>query len=264
MIEQKVLQDGSPNDVLPLSEGFETFPVWIKTADEPVRDSKIDNIYVFKDSKVTMYNLDGSNTDRGSVAIEDILGMSDDELVKFASETSNKIYQDKEKKIKEQELFDVESFNEFQEDFQLIMEDIYGDDDDYSEIFESYFKDQKLMTENSYYNVEGEIPEQSSRNYTLDINIDDLGQNTEEIDFIIPKATSNLARSINSNSFTDYINFLYSEDDKIFLKSENETSYNDIKDSYIEKLKQEGSFVEKNVLRLTTHKTLYQIHMFGK
>lgn len=226
-------------DFMPLSEGFEEYSVWIETDEDPVRDSKINNIYVFKKGKVTMYNLDDGEIGASGVVIEDILDMSDDELIKFARETSNKLYDDYEKEIKDKKLFDVESFNEAQKEFQLVYEDR-------KEIIEAYFKDQKPMTEDIYYSVEGERPEQSSREYTLDIKIDDLGQNTEKVDLIIPNTTSKLMNNFSSGNFDDYINFLYFNMDGIIIKMENEKSFNKRKESYIEQLKQGGSFVKKD------------------
>lgn len=234
-------------DFMPLSEGLEKYPVWVETIEDPVRDSKIKNIYVFKKGKVTMYNLDGSDTDQSSVVIEDILDMSDDELIKFARETSNKIYDDYEKEVNNRELFNVESFNESQKEFRFIHEDYF---EDYKKISEAYFKDQKPMTEDIYYSVEGEWSEQSSK-YTLDIKIDDLGQYTEKMDLIIPKATFQLVNNSGSSGFGDYIDFLFFDVDTIFSMVDNEESFNKRKEGYIEQLKQYGSFEEIDGFELT-------------
>ena len=42
-------------DFMPISEGFEEFSVWIESEENPVRDSKIKDFYVFDDDEVSMY-----------------------------------------------------------------------------------------------------------------------------------------------------------------------------------------------------------------
>src|SRR5690606_14883313 len=72
-------QDGSPADFMPLSEGFEKYSVWIQTDENPVRDSNVNKVFVFKKGKVTAYKLEDT-------AIEEIHDLSDDELVQLASD----------------------------------------------------------------------------------------------------------------------------------------------------------------------------------
>lgn len=219
-------------DYMSLSEGFEEYPVWIETEDEPTRDSNIDNIYVFEKGKVNMYNLGGSNT------IEDILELSDDELIKLARETSNEQYINSENEIKEDKFYNPEIISEAQKEFQYAI----GADGT-----EAYFKEQTPMTEAIYFNVEGEIPEQSPTKYTLDIKIDELGQNTETIDLIMPNVTSEL---VNDNSdtgvFGDYVDFLYLSPEALELKESDERLFDEEKANYIDELKKLGSFVEKD------------------
>ncbi|WP_379628328.1 hypothetical protein, partial [Nonomuraea sp. NPDC059022] len=68
---------------MPLSEGFEKYSVWIETAENPVRDSSVFKVFVFKKGKVTAYKLEDTT-------IEDIHDLSNDELVQLASESTNK------------------------------------------------------------------------------------------------------------------------------------------------------------------------------
>lgn len=227
-------------DFMPISKGFEEYPVWIETAEEPVRDSKIKNVYVFENGKVTMYNLDNSDS---TVVIEDILEMSDKELTKFARETSNKIYDDYEKEIKDMKLFDVDSFNDVMMDFQLSVKD------GFEEIYESYLDIQKPMTEDIYYAIEGERPKQSPSKYTLDIKIDDLGQHTEKMKLIIPNASSKLVNV--GNGFSDYIEFLYINVDTVHMRMFEEDIFNEINEGYVEGLKKTGTFVAKDGFELT-------------
>lgn len=227
-------------DFMPIGKGFEEYPVWIETAEEPVRDSKIKNVYVFENGKVTMYNLDNSDS---KVVIEDILEMSDKELTKLARETSNKIYNDYEKEIKDKKLFDVESFNDVMMDFQLSVRD------DFEDIYESYLDIQKPLTEDIYYTIEGERPKQSSSKYTLDIKIDDLGQHTEKMKLTIPKASSKLVNV--GNGFSEYIEFLYINADTVHMKMFEEEFFNEINEEYVEQLKKSGTFEARDGFELT-------------
>lgn len=227
----------SMEDFMPISKGFVKYPVWIETVEDPIRDSKIKNIYVFKKDKVTMYNLDGAS----GIVIEDILDMSDDELIKFAYDTSNDIYDELEKEITNKKLFNIKNFNEKQKGF-------YSAYESYKETVEAYFKDQTLMNEDIYYSVEGERSKQSS-SYTLDIKLDDLGQYTKKIDFEIPNATFNLINNTNSIIFEDYIEFLFFNIDTIFLADKNH--FNERKENYIERLKQYGNFIKRDGFELT-------------
>src|SRR5690606_40466132 len=34
-------QDGSPDDLMPIGEGFEKYPVWVEVYEDPVRDTEI-------------------------------------------------------------------------------------------------------------------------------------------------------------------------------------------------------------------------------
>jgi hypothetical protein len=229
-------QDGSPGDILPLSEGFEKYPVWIETEDELSRSSHIDNIYVFKKGKVTMYSLEGSST------IEDVLDLSDKELIKLAREASNEQNINSEKEIKEESFYNPDGINEIQKEFQNAID---------SDGSEAYFKEQKPFTEAIKNNIEGEIPEQSPTKYTLDVTIDDLGQNTEKVDLIMPNVVSKLEKENSGASvFSQYVDFLYLSKDALELKEKDEKRFNEEKESYVEKLKEEGSFVEKDGFEL--------------
>lgn len=233
-------------DFMPISEGFEKYSVWIETDGEPVRDSTIENVYVFKKGKVTMYNLDSK---QGSVAIEDILDMSDDELIKLAHKTSDEIYENDEKEIKETKLFDVETFNKIQTEVQSTLESKYGED--FKESLDEYYKELKPMTEDIYYRIEGERPEQQSSTYTLDIRIDDLGQRTEAMILTIPNANSELVNNTGNGDLVQYVDFLFYEEDTFFLKWDSEELFNDHKESYVKELKNQGEFVEKDGFELT-------------
>ncbi|MFG6147540.1 LptM family lipoprotein [Halobacillus sp. B23F22_1] len=235
-------------DFMPLSEGLGKYPVWIETDENPVRDSKINNIYVFNNSQLTIYPLDNGDIGTSGVVLEDILDMSDEELIKFARKTVNNLYDDYEKEIKDRKLFDIESFNESQEGFHIFLEDYF--DREHEEITEPYYNDQKPMKENIYYGIEGERTDPSPSKYSLDIKIDDLGQTTEKMELIVPNATSKLVNNSDSISFSDYIEFLYYDLDTILLSMEDQKIFTERKESYVEKLNQYGNFIENNDLGL--------------
>ncbi|OAK70769.1 hypothetical protein [Lederbergia galactosidilytica] len=240
-------QDGSPDDLMPISEGFEKYPVWVEVYEDPVRDTEIQNIYVFKKGEVTTYNLNEGDIGKSGVVIEDILGMSDDELIKFASKTSNKQYDDYEKEMKDRKFFNVESFNETKESLYIGLEDYYGED--YRGAYDAYLKDQKTMMEDINFSIEGEWSTQANK-YTLDVKIDDLGQSTEGLDLIIPNAISKLDTGFISTTFGDYLDYLYFNTDAIFMETGNEERAKTLEQNYIEPLKNEGRFVEKDGFEL--------------
>lgn len=82
-------QDGSPSDLMPISKGFEKYSVWFQTSDKPDRKSKISAVYIFEDGKVMDY--------RGfsELNIEDIIKLTDEEIVKTVKETSDSVTQGK-------------------------------------------------------------------------------------------------------------------------------------------------------------------------
>lgn len=80
-------QDGSPNDILPISEGLEEYAVWFKTSENPGRDTYVSSMYVFENGKVTISNLD--------LPIEDIINLTDDEILQYAKENSTLITEGK-------------------------------------------------------------------------------------------------------------------------------------------------------------------------
>lgn len=230
----------SAEDFMPISEGVEKYSVWIETDENPVRDSVIKNIYAFNKDKVTVYNMTGDNT-KQKVVIEDILDMSDEKIITFAQETSNKIYDDYEQEVEDAKLFDIEGYNE---ELEWRLEDHYQE---LGEMAEAYHSELKPMTEDIKYSIEGERNNPSQRTYTFDITIDELGQSTEKVDLIIPNATSKLVYTTPSGIMSDYIDFLYFDIEAILYKMEGmEDIYNGQIEYFIGELEKHGSFVERN------------------
>ncbi|GIN57999.1 hypothetical protein J8TS2_23180 [Lederbergia ruris] len=183
-------QDGSPADFMPLSEGFEKYSVWIQTDENPVRDSNVNKVFVFKKGKVTAYKLEDT-------AIEEIHDLSDDKLVQLASESTDKILDELVDKI----------------DGRSISTDI-------KERHDESFKD-------IYLEVDGSERSPLSSKYTLDITLDELGQNTESIKLYMPDVYYQLDEFI-QGSFIDY--YAYSTDP-------NYSKASGAKDVYTEELK---------------------------
>lgn len=71
-------QDNNSNTILPLSDALEKYPVWFRVYDEPTRHSLINETFVFKDGKVQSYY-----TEKIDLHIEDVIDMSDEELIKY-------------------------------------------------------------------------------------------------------------------------------------------------------------------------------------
>ncbi len=79
-------QDGNSDDILSLSEALEKYPIWIETRKEPSRDSGVRAVYIFDSGKVEKY--DTTNTSGFVYTVEEIIDMSDDEIIQLASDNS--------------------------------------------------------------------------------------------------------------------------------------------------------------------------------
>ncbi|MFD1019527.1 hypothetical protein [Thalassobacillus hwangdonensis] len=150
-------------DFMPISEGFEEYSVWIETAESPVRDSNVNKVFVFNKGKVTVYQLEDTT-------IEDIHDLSDDELVQLASEYTNK------------------TLDELADTINNIA------------ISETINEKHGGVVEDIYLEFEGGERSTLSSNYTLDITMDELGQNTKDISLHIPEASYQLS----SHEVTEY------------------------------------------------------------
>lgn len=81
-------QDGSPSDVLSLSDALVEYPVWIGSRGEELsRDTPINTVILFEDSEVKYYDY----LDSGDLTIEDIVDMTDEEIVKHAEGSAEEI-----------------------------------------------------------------------------------------------------------------------------------------------------------------------------
>ncbi|WP_121616640.1 hypothetical protein [Virgibacillus halodenitrificans] len=76
-------------DFMSISKGFEDYSIWIETSDTPERKSNVSGLYIFKDGEAEYY--DGFS----EVFIEDIIDLSDDEIIQYAKENSSTNYQGK-------------------------------------------------------------------------------------------------------------------------------------------------------------------------
>lgn len=224
-------------DFMPISEGFEEFSIWIESEENPVRDSKIKNIYVFDKDEVTLYPVDGS------YVIEDILELSDEDLKKLAQETATEFYTSLEEEVKNNKLFDLEAFNET----RLAYPSIHGgenEDPDLQQMLDAYFQEIPLMNEDIHYDIEGNWSEQSSP-YNLDIQMDDLGQHTQEIELTIPSAEFKLTKTAETHLFGDYIDYLFFNMDAISFKMDAEELFNEDANSFVTVLQEQGHFEDK-------------------
>ncbi|MBM7839948.1 hypothetical protein JOC54_003228 [Alkalihalobacillus xiaoxiensis] len=79
-------QDGSPEDFMEISEGFENFSVWIETSDTPNRDSQVRGIYVFDDGQASSYfNISDKLT------LEEVNDLTDEEIIEHAKGNADAI-----------------------------------------------------------------------------------------------------------------------------------------------------------------------------
>ncbi|UTR16760.1 hypothetical protein MM221_09720 [Salipaludibacillus sp. LMS25] len=81
-------QDGSPDNVLPLSDALEEYPVWIGSrGDELSRNTVINIVITFEEGVVKYYDYE----DNGDLKIEDVVDISDQDIVKHAEEYAEEI-----------------------------------------------------------------------------------------------------------------------------------------------------------------------------
>ncbi len=232
---------------MPISEGFETYSVWMETKKEPVRDTIIENIYVFEKGKVNLYKMYDRDSGLSGVKLEDILDMSDKELIKFARETSEKLYDEYEKRKKNTKYFDAEAFKRRFTEVNYHYEEFFGSD--YKDIVEPYFNENKPLTEDIIYGLEGNRPKLTASKYTLDLKIDDLGQHTESMKLIMPDSSVKVVHKsvpTGSMSLEDYIDFLYFNLDTIIQQIDDKAWLNEQKKLAVEELKRQGRFEAKH------------------
>jgi len=72
-------------EVLPLSEAFEKHAVWFLTDTDPGRNTYVSQIYVFENEEATVYS------NLSSSSIEDIIDLTDEEIVQYAEENATRI-----------------------------------------------------------------------------------------------------------------------------------------------------------------------------
>lgn len=70
---------------LSLSEALEEYTVWIETEEEPTDESIIQGVYIFEDGNVEKYDTSGLTFD-----IEEMVDLSDEDLIDYVSENGEK------------------------------------------------------------------------------------------------------------------------------------------------------------------------------
>lgn len=76
-------QDAPPEDLLPLSDGFEEYRLWIETSDDPGRKSTVTAIHIFENGEVLSYsNFSG-------IPLENIIDLTDEEIMEYIEEVFN-------------------------------------------------------------------------------------------------------------------------------------------------------------------------------
>ncbi|WP_144626253.1 hypothetical protein [Bacillus altitudinis] len=74
--------EGKPEKPMLISEALEKYSIWFKTDGDPNRNSKVIDVYVFKDGKVVRYHQNTSEP----LTLEKINDMSDKEVIDFLEE----------------------------------------------------------------------------------------------------------------------------------------------------------------------------------
>ncbi|GAF65236.1 hypothetical protein BTS2_2134 [Bacillus sp. TS-2] len=186
--KEQQLQDNPRNfteddfDIYTLSEAFEKYTIWFDTEQNPTRSSKINSLLVFDDEQVQYYNTSGND-----FTIEDVLTMSETELIQQAQNFSNEKYQKLESSVTATPINITE---ELKLEYDYLKEDEY-----FFEEFEMAIHEYQLphpedldwITEDIYLEIEDDKPALLNH-YHLDITLDSYGQQSEKIDFEIQEA----------------------------------------------------------------------------
>lgn len=84
---EKIVYDNPRNhtaeDFMPISDGFEEYSLWIKTSNNPDRNSTLQEILLFKNGVVKHYR---NISDEDKLTIEELMDLSDSEIVNYANE----------------------------------------------------------------------------------------------------------------------------------------------------------------------------------
>ena len=81
-----------------------------------------------------MYSINDHALGESGVVIEDILHMSDNELIQFASETHHKLYE--EYAALDRKVFEIADYQEMSDFMYDVFSDYYSED--YTEVYEAY------------------------------------------------------------------------------------------------------------------------------
>ncbi|WP_345242057.1 hypothetical protein [Pontibacillus salipaludis] len=73
-------QDSSPEDLVTMSEGLQEYSVWLRTSNDPSRQSNISEVYVFGDGEVMGYS------NFPDLSIEKVVKLSDEDIIQYVSE----------------------------------------------------------------------------------------------------------------------------------------------------------------------------------
>lgn len=227
------VQSKTTKTELTISEGFQEHPVWVVVRGTSAidRNSNIREVIEFEDGKATVYEVE-------ELKIEDILDLSDDELVDLVAKNLNEKHDEMSKDVK---FFDVASFNESLEQMYSNIEDKdnkYLGVNNLKEVYDNHLNEYGTMTEDIYISSEGDRIIESNQ-YNLDIEIDNMGQNTEEIVLNIPNGNIDLHTNEGHEAFEDLIFISYYSLDDIIYGGERAEA---IKDMYIKQLEEYGAF----------------------
>lgn len=229
-------------EFMPLSEGFEKYPVWMTVSgEEPVRTSTINSVFVFEEGKVKYYKVSEEK-----LTIEESLDMSDDEFLQFAKEASDKMYEEMEEKITSTPLnMENESHQEFKEEMEYYAE---LEAEHFRELFgEDLQPIEEYVSEDIFLEVSNERSE-SPLDYNLDIQLDNLGQSTQSMSLEIEDATYSI--SATGELATDYLEYEKIKTLPIYgmigigymSKEDFDSEYK----MYVERLEEYGSFKERD------------------
>lgn len=228
------------DEFMPISNGLQEHSIWYVTDASPTRESIVTKIIMTDENDLTFYDLDLNHNDDEELLMEEVVSMSDEEIIEYAEKVTKQGY---EEMLSNRKLFDLEKYNITMESYDWVglindKETISADDQQVLK----YFEELKPMN--------SDIPIEASGNYTvdkdsytLDLKLDDLGTNTESITLDMKNAVSMLeGESASPVVFDEYLAFMYIFIDSIRLQWTSPEEHENNKQEFISSLSNNGSF----------------------
>ncbi|WP_070328425.1 hypothetical protein [Exiguobacterium aurantiacum] len=231
------------DEFMPISNGLQEYSLWYVTDASPTRESIVKKIIVTDKNDLTFYDLDLDHHDDEDLLMEEVVSMSDQEIIEYAQMTTEKGY---EKMLSNRKLFDIEKYSNMMESYDWVgsISDNESISEDDKQVLK-YFEELKPMDSDIQIEATGNYSIAKEK-YTLDLKLDSLGTNTESMTLNMKNAVSTLdGESASPLVFDEYLSFLYIFIDSIRLQWNSPEEHESYKQKYINSLNNYGRFEDK-------------------